>query len=160
MVKWKTIKQNTKYQISNNGKVRSNRTGFILKQNEWKGYKFIKLGASSLRIHRLVAEAFIPNPDCKRCVNHLNLNRSDNRVENLEWVTHKENSEHAKAAGKYGQMIGEKHSQSKLREQDIREIRLLFTDGKTKSHIARKFGVTFMNIHAILTGKTWTHVED
>jgi len=44
--------------------------------------------------HRIVASQFIPNPENKRCVNHINSNKHDNRVSNLEWVTHKENMQH------------------------------------------------------------------
>ncbi len=53
----------------------------------------------SEKIHRIVAELFIPNPDKKPCVNHINGDKTDNRVENLEWVTYSENNLHAYKAG-------------------------------------------------------------
>ena len=56
-------------------------------------YSLCKDGQSkSFRGHRLVADAFIPNPDNKPCIDHINCARSDNRLENLRWVTHKENN--------------------------------------------------------------------
>jgi hypothetical protein len=50
-------------------------------------------------LHRYLAEKYIPNPENKPCVNHINGNKSDNRIENLEWATYYENNKHAKATG-------------------------------------------------------------
>lgn len=67
------------------------------------GYKFLRLykdkKGSSVYVHRLVAIAFLPNPENKRTVNHINGDKSDNRVENLEWATHGENNAHAILTG-------------------------------------------------------------
>src|SRR5690242_7954071 len=68
------------------------------------GYRFVGLNNSHGErkyemVHRLVAKAFIPNPDGLPAVNHIDLNKSNNAVANLEWVTHSENSYHAVAAG-------------------------------------------------------------
>lgn len=68
-------------------------------QENNKGYLFIRLRYHSPKIHRLVAKSFIPNPENKEQVNHKNGIKSDNRVENLEWVTNQQNREHAINAG-------------------------------------------------------------
>ena len=95
-----------KYQVSNMGNVRSlNYLGTQTTRNlkpvrHHLGYMTVKLGAGRwAMVHTLVATAFIPNPDKKRCVNHIDGNKQNNAVWNLEWVTHKENNQHAIRTG-------------------------------------------------------------
>ncbi|MBW2595123.1 MAG: HNH endonuclease [Deltaproteobacteria bacterium] len=105
-------------------------------------------------IHRLVAEAFIPNSKHKPEVNHINCDKTDNRVENLEWVTRKENAAHARKFGCYSH--GEQRYNHKLTEQTVREIR----NAKNKTHqqLADDYGVAKPTITQVLTGRKWKHV--
>ena len=97
---WKEIDNN--YKISNTGKVFSNRTKKELKP--WKtkkGYLRVDMGRNKREyIHRLVAEAFIENIENKPTVNHLNHDKTDNRIENLEWATYKEQTDYDILQGK------------------------------------------------------------
>ena len=97
---WKSISEYPNYEVSDSGEVRNSKTGRILKQGRHKqGYDLVWLcnsdGTHGKAVHRLVAEAFIPNPECKPQVNHRDGNKSNNCVDNLEWNTEKENTMHA-----------------------------------------------------------------
>lgn len=125
------------YKVSNLGNVISlpnhniscgrKRGNKISKRLDRAGYFKISLSKKSYKntffIHRIISIAFIPNPDNKPCVNHINSIRTDNRIENLEWCTFSENNKHAYKSGNQIRTFGESHNQSKLSELQVREIR-------------------------------------
>lgn len=104
---WKKYIYNEKetdYSISDDGQVRKDSTNYILSQSVQQQYKFVTLiledkKQKRMRVHRLVAETYIPNPENKPYVNHKDGNRSNNIVGNLEWVTPSENTCHAIKTG-------------------------------------------------------------
>lgn len=103
---WRIIRDFIKYSVSNKGNVKNNKTGRILKHHKDKdGYCIVCLyneGVKKLmKIHRLVAIEFIPNLSNKPTVNHIDGNKSNNCVENLEWNTHSENERHKHHVLKY-----------------------------------------------------------
>ena len=87
------IKNLEKYKITKDGRIWSEKSNRFLTSRICNGYNMININNRTLTIHRLVAETFIPNPNNKPYVNHINCNKIDNRVDNLEWVTQKENCE-------------------------------------------------------------------
>lgn len=94
---WKTIDGYPNYMVSNMGNVKNIKTGKMLKPTiSTTGYLQIHLWKNNheknFKLHRLIALSFIPNPENKPCIDHINTNKMDNRVCNLRWVTHKENN--------------------------------------------------------------------
>lgn len=168
--KWKPIKEDTKYEVSNNGRVRSwkkkgggvyDAPNIMRQSSDQKGYKRINFlingRTANKKLHRLVAEAFIPNPGNKPQVNHKDGDKSNNSVGNLEWVTNTENMRHAYSTGVKTNR-GEMGSKSILVEEDIIEIRQLLKKGVYQKDIARMFGVAQITISNIKTGRNWSHV--
>ena len=98
---WKNIEESTNYEVSNYGNIRNTKSGQILNPGEsGNGYKQVALKMKASNkfekryVHRLVAFYWLENPENKREVNHINLDKTDNRVENLEWITSSENQKH------------------------------------------------------------------
>lgn len=145
---WIDIKEfEGKYQVSNLGRVKSLKDSsgkhreLILKgRSEGHGYLKVDLSkggkCKSMRIHRLVAEAFIPKPKNKTDVNHINGIKTDNRLENLEWVTRSENLKHAYDIGLKEKPIGVKNPNYgvKFSEERINKMRNNRTYHYGKNH--------------------------
>ena len=134
------------------------------------GYHRITLSKNNIRInysvHRLVALAFIENPNNKPFINHIDGNKVNNTVENLEWCTSGENNRHAFATGlnRYHpeflpSLRGEDNPKSILTEKAVREIKeLLKTKQYTQHEIGRMYGVSNYAICDIKRGKSWKEV--
>lgn len=115
-------------EISSEGRVRSNmRDGRILKQQpDKKGYlrvrATVKRERKSIKVHREVAKAFIPNPEGLPQVNHIDGNKGNNRVENLEWVSNKSNAEHAIRTGLWGNVYKASQESNEKRKTPVTSV--------------------------------------
>lgn len=106
------------------------------------------------RVHRLVAETFIPQT--ADCVNHINGIQTDNRVENLEWCTNGENLRHHFRT--LMRNTGPNHWNTKLTMEQVREAKRLQDDGHSLRAIGRIFGVSHATIKLAITNPAWERV--
>ena len=153
---WRDISGFDGYQVSNFGQVRSfkYKTPRIMKLGLAKGYPRVDLSRDNkkthMSIHRLVATAFIPNPESKPQVNHIDGNPKNNCVEKLEWCTSSENNQHALATGLRRQ--GGEHPDAKLTNEQARFIR--DNPGSlNERQLAKMFGVDPSTIADIRRGE-------
>lgn len=159
----------SRYDVSNRGRVISSLTGRDLRPGPTsRGYLSVVLydGSKpkkprSFLVHRLVAAAFIgPNPD-GHIVNHVDGDKTNNRVENLEYVAHRENSLHAEYNGLAPRRYrGQDNCNAKLTDADVRQIKAMIALGVQIKSIARAYRVDPKVIYLIRDGKSWAHVPD
>lgn len=173
MEEWKQVQGYESYEISNQGRVR-NQAGHIMKPYiKADGYACIKLCKNNIRknfrIHRLVAQAFIPNPENKEFVDHINGIRNDNRVENLRWCTRAENNnfelarKHNSESKKNSEAI-KKWANARKKKVRCIELNIVFN---SITEAGEKLGINFSNISAVCKGKRetcggyhWEYVEN
>lgn len=157
------------YQVSNFGRVKSFHFGkeklrkLVLND---KGYLLVGLNKAGktkkFGVHILVATAFLPNLENKPEVNHRDGNKQNNHVSNLEWVTERENVQHAFRIGLNRATKGSNHTNSKLLDDDVRYIREVCIPGDFKlgfGSLAEMFGVCKATIRKVYLGKTYTDVN-
>ena len=176
---WKKIEVNSNYEVSNLGRIKAierkywnhkNKSFSIKKEvikkistNNTKGYCRVILSKDgknkTYAVHRLVAQAFIENKLNKSQVNHINGIKTDNRVENLEWVTASENVIHSiNVLKNVNHLYGEESKLSVLKEKDVFEIvKLLKT--KNALEISKIYNVKPTTITEIIARRSWKHLD-
>ena len=153
------------FAITEDGQIWSKRSNKFFKLRLSNGYltTCTKIGGRSgksvaLTAHRLVAKAYIPNPDNKPQVNHKDGNKQNNHVSNLEWCTAKENVQHAYDTGLAKVVSGTGSPRSKLSEEDVRYIRANYKPYDSEfgtTGLGRKFNVYPSTIYDVINNKTY-----
>ena len=146
--------RDTKYCADEDGRIFNSKTGKELRQQSNGRYNKVTLTIDGKQkqflVHRVVAEVFIPNPDNKEEVNHINGIKTDNRVSNLEWVTPQENQQHSVRVGL--KPVGTELWNGKFTKEQVMTIIEERKQGKTVTELSAKYGVDKTTISAISRG--------
>lgn len=159
---WKDIPNyEGSYQVSSLGRVKSlqnNKPRFLKPRNNGNGYYYVCLYKYNkqfqVSVHRLVLSIF--SGDSILEVNHINGIKSDNRLENLEYVTPKENMSHA-VKNNLHNAKGDNHGRSKINLETAKEIKYN-CKGLSQREIARKYSISQQQVSRIRLGLTWKHI--
>jgi hypothetical protein len=175
---WKDIKGfENLYQVSNYGRVKSlyrellhPKNGIAKYESKILKHSFDKDGYPKLtitlngkhhyvRVHRLVAQTFIENPHNKPYINHIDAVRGNNRVENLEWVTAKENSSWSIKLNRH--IKGENMWKHIFTEKEVIDLLIYFRDNKIENmaEFCRQHGYKVSTINCIRNRLTWKHID-
>lgn len=161
--RWVPIPRHTGYEVSDQGRVRHG-SRLLASDVGRDGYLRISLRRDGehqkmcLRVHLLVAAAFLgPCPE-DREVDHVNGNKADPRLGNLEHVTHSENMLRALARGQWVPVRGERHGMAKLNAEGARAAVRLLGEGFTTAEVGARIGVAKQTVSQIRRGEIWGHV--
>ena len=159
------IKDHPRYEINKDGVIRNKQNKKVKAQYVGStGYYMVSFSyknkSNPHRVHRLLATTFIKNPLNAPHVNHIDGDKLNNKLSNLEWVTHAENMKHA-FDNKLANNTGENNGQSKLTEKQVIEIKTLLNNGNLSQYkIAKLYGVSRSCVLGINTGRLWQHIKD
>lgn len=176
--KWKDIPEfESCYQASNLGRIKSKKrvivysNGAIYKYPSVilvpyitpSGYYTLTLCRNKLRyskrVCRLIASTFIKNTYNKSQVNHMDGNKLNDSVENLEWVTASENQIHRYSVLKKGAPTGEHHAHSKMSNKKVKKLRMLYLKGNYSQYeLAVKYGISQPTVSEIISKKLWVNI--
>lgn len=150
------------YKVSDRGQIYSLSSNKMLAiQHDKRGYPRVSISKNgelkSFRIHRLVAAAFLNNPENKRTVNHKNGVKTDNSVENLEYASDSENVSHAYKTGLKIGNAGSRNAQAKLDEMQVLTI-ITLLGNKTGRKLAEEYNVSPSMVALIKNNKKWKHL--
>ena len=165
MEEWRDIKgYEGLYKVSSLGKIKSlgrYKRVLIVKPNA-NGYLRLRLTkkgkVKNLNSHRLVAEAFIPNPKNLPFVCHKDDNPCNNKASNLFWGTPQDNMDDKVNKNRQSRVKGILHGEAKLTEEDVLQIRLRINSGELYKTIADTYSIDKTTVSNIKTRKTWNHI--
>ena len=156
---WKDIKgYEGRYQVSNLGRVRSlkfkshtrfSKSGVLTAMKDSLGYMCVNLSRKTFKVHRLVAGAFIENPNNYKCVNHKDEDKTNNKAENLEWCSHKYNNNYGTRNARISQNGGRKIAQYSLNGE-------LIKTWNSEAEAARHYKVKRTTISGCCAGRQHT----
>jgi len=175
---WKSVKgYEGLYEVSNFGrmkslskKVRNGANSYCVRKEiiltgtiSNKGYVKVILVKDGQKqqysVHRIVMMMFVPNPNNMPQVNHLDTNKQNNAVSNLEWCDGSRNMKHACKNGLRDFLKGETHPTAKLSTKEVLEIRRIWDTNMVKIHeIAEIFNITYANAQSIVKRHSWKHI--
>lgn len=152
----KIVYQEREYIVFENGRIVGPKGRDLTWFYNNDGYPYVCTKHGTAYVHRLVALAFVPNPNGYKEVDHKDGNRANPNAYNLEWVSHSENVRRAAEKGAY---CGEKNGSAKLNRYDVMGIKALAGLGLSSYKIAKLYPVSREQIRSIINGKKWKHIS-